>query len=627
MVVRSLIYGVIDKVPVVNNINHFIQERLQMTDASSTSSSDSNSDDADSDEMTDDENLQEVVLPQSPKQKIHAKIIRNRTNSPVLDPQLVEQGELNALFDSPTKKRVSAVDKSHIKPVSARLSKRKAEKVEKIETPDLDTLTSPTLVDESDLVSTPQQTALSSFSEQQRGSAKEGKKYHVEQYMNDQNSKFNELITNNIGAVLKEDDDEEQEEELDNIVFNYNKDLNPGVALLSMVYDNRKVIASSVYKYGKQQVSSRLPYIPFINPKKVVTQEETNEYLVGNKQERLSSPFASPLLGKALMTLDSSRAVTKLQQDEEISVDLSQQNILDQQKFDQLMTNLDDEVKIDIFLDSLDEKTKINLLHLLRKDLNMYNDQDATLSPQSAVKTLYYNENISTIDKVQIFIIISVKLFITGIKLFIPITRYLVYKFQQNQMYRFNAKNMNKFFNFLIKFMNYLDLKLNDNQQLINQLSKQDYVKTEENIEEMFNDFNKRTKLYFKPKYFKDKFIAKDDYVKRGMFDLVMKNVVSDGEEEEDEEVEVAARKMVKNYEQDPNYAMYFTGKSIDSSARESETGSFIDEEDEVDDYEKDEEGEEESDAYATATSKRSGSFSDASRQSSFSRQRKYMRY
>lgn len=159
MVVRSLIYGVIDKVPVVNNINHFIQERLQMTDASSTSSSDSNSDDADSDEMTDDENLQEVVLPQSPKQKIHAKIIRNRTNSPVLDPQLVEQGELNALFDSPTKKRVSAVDKSHIKPVSARLSKRKAEKVEKIETPDLDTLTSPTLVDESDLVSTPQQTA------------------------------------------------------------------------------------------------------------------------------------------------------------------------------------------------------------------------------------------------------------------------------------------------------------------------------------------------------------------------------------------------------------------------------------------------------------------------------------
>ena len=271
--------------------------------------------------------------------------------------------------------------------------------------------------------------------------------------MNDQNSKFNQLITNNIGAVLKEDDDEEQEEELDNIVFNYNKDLNPGVALLSMVYDNRKVIASSVYKYGKQQVSSRLPYIPFINPKKVVTQEETNEYLVGNKQERLSSPFASPLLGKALMTLDSSRAVTKLQQDEEISVDLSQQNILDQQKFDQLMTNLDDEVKIDIFLDSLDEKTKINLLHLLRKDLNMYNDQDATLSPQSAVKTLYYNENISTIDKVQIFIIISVKLFITGIKLFIPITRYLVYKFQQNQMYIFNAKNMNKFFNFLTRLL------------------------------------------------------------------------------------------------------------------------------------------------------------------------------
>lgn len=615
MVVRSLIYGVIDRVPVVNNINRFIQERLQVSDISSTSSSESNSD-IESDDATEDEYLQEVVLPQSPKQKIHAKIIKNRIASPPLESQSSERGELNILFDSPTKTKVSAVDRSHIKPVSARLSKRKIEKVAKIETPDLDNLTSPTLVNESDLVSTPKQNGFASFGEQQSGSAKEGKRYHVEQYMNDQNNKFNELITNNIGAVLREDEDEEEQE---NIVFNYNKDLNPGVALLSMVYDNRKAIASSVYKYGKQQVSSRLPYIPFINPKNEISQDETNEYLVGNKQESLSSPFASPILGKALMTLDNSKAVTKMKQDEEISVDLSQQNIIDQRKFDQLMTNLDDEVKIDIFLDSLDEKTKINLLHLLRKDLNMYNQQDTTLSPQSAVQNLYYNENISTIDKIQIFIIISVKLFITGIKLFIPITKYLLYKFQQNQMYIFNAKNMQNIFNFLIKFMNYLDLKLNDNEQLIDQLSKQDYVKTEENIEEMFNDFNKRTKMYFKPKYFKEKFIAKDDYVKRGMYDLVMRNMLIDEEEDEG--------KAVKRYEEDPNYAMYFTGKSIDSSARESETGSFIDEEDEVDCYDEEEDEDEESDAYATATSKRSSSFSDASRKSSFSRRKKYMRY
>lgn len=599
MVVRSLIYGVIDRVPVVNNINRFIQERLQVSDVSSSSSSS----ESESEDATEDEYLQEVVLPQSPKQKIHAKIIKNRTSSPTSIDSIEEKEELSILFDSPAKTKVSAIDKSHIKPVSARFSKRKIEKVDRIEAPDLDNLTSPTLVD--DLVSTPEQDGFTAFGAHISGSAKEGKKLHVEQYVNDQNNKFNELITNNIGAVLKEDEDEE--DELENIVFNYNKDANPGVALLSLIYDNRKAIASSVYKYGKQQVSSRLPYIPFINPKEQISQAETNQYLVG-KQESLSSPFASPMLGRALMTLDNSQSVAQVdQQDEEISVDLSQQNIIDQRKFDQLMTNLDDEVKIDIFLDSLDEKTKINLLHLLRKDLNMYNQEDDTLSPQSAVRNLYYNENISTIDKVQIFIIISVKLFITGIKLFIPITKYLIHKFQQNQMYIFNAKNMNKFFNFLIKFMNYLDVKLNDNEQLIDQLAKQDYVKTEENIEEMFNGFNERTKQYFKPKYLKEKFIAKDDYVKRGMFDMVMRNMLSEEEEEEE-------AKAIKGYQEDPNYAMYF--KSIDSSARESETGSFIDdEEDEVDD-----ELEEESEAYATATSKRSSPFSDTSRRSSFSR-------
>ncbi|KAI5969646.1 hypothetical protein CANMA_001309 [Candida margitis] len=622
MVVRSLIYGVIDRVPVVNNISRFIQDRSQVSDVSSTSS-ESNSD-IESDDATEDEYLQEVVLPQSPKQKIHAKILKNRTTSPTpattTGSQDCEQEESNILFDSPTKTKVSAIDRSHIKPVSARLSKRKIETAEKIEIPDLDALTSPTLVNDSDQVSTPKQYQFASMEERQTGSAKQGNKYHVEQYMNDQNSKFNELITNNIGAVLNEDKDDERDDESANIVFNYNKDLNPGVALLSMVYDNRKAIASSVYKYGKQQVRSRLPYIPFINPTTQVSQDETSEYLIGNEKESLSSPFASPILGKALMKLDNSRAVTTtVEQDESINVDLSEQDLIDQRNFDQLMTNLDDEVKIDIFLDSLDEKTKINLLHSLRKDLNMYNTQhEDALSPQSAVRNLYYNENISTIDKVQIFIIISVKLFITGVKLFIPITKYLIYKFQQNQMFIFNAKNMNKFFNFMVKFMNYLDLKLNDNEELIDQLSRQDYLKTEENIEEMYNEFTSRTKSYFKPSYFKDRFIAKDDFVKRGMYDLVLGNALGD-----DDNDESRRGRMVKRYEDDPNYAMYFTGKSIDSSARESETGSFIDEE------------EEESDVYTTAPSqmnlsKRSNSFSDgssSSRRSTFSRRRKYVKF
>ncbi|KAI5948883.1 hypothetical protein KGF57_005076 [Candida theae] len=616
MVVRSLIYGVIDRVPVVNNINRFIQERSSVSDVSSTSSS-SNSD-LESDDATEEEYLQEVVLPQSPKQKIHAKIIKNRATSPSPVPN--ERGELSVLFDSPTKSKVSAIDKSHIKPVSARLSKRNIEKVDKIEAPDLNTLTSPTLVDDSDSSLTPKQIGFASFGAYESGSTKEARKIHVEQYVNDQNNKFNELISNNLEAVLKEDktDDEEQE----NIVFNYNKDSNPGVALLSMMYDNRRVIASSVYKYGKQQVFSRLPYIPLINPKQQVSQDETDQYLIGGKRENqnLSSPFASPILGRALMTLDNSQSAARSdQQDEEISVDLSQQDVVDQRKFDQLMSNLDDEVKIDIFLDSLDEKTKINLLHSLRKDLNMYNQQDAKLSPQAAVHNLYYNENISTIDKIQIFIIISVKLFITGIKLFIPITKYFIHKFQQNQMYIFNAKNMNKFFNFLIKFMNYLDLKLNDNEQLIDQLSKQDYVKTEENIEEMFNEFNERTKSYFKPKYLKEKFIAKDDHVKRSVYDMVVKNFLSEGDEEEGDDDDYEG-KVVRHYQEDPNYAMYFTGRSIDSSARESESGSFIEEEDEVDIYE---EEEEDNEAYATAASKRTSTFSDTSRRSSFTRRRR----
>ena len=72
----------------------------------------------------------------------------------------------------------------------------------------------------------------------------------MKQYLTDQNNKFDRLITKNLDIVLNGD---------------ITKD--PNEKILQLIYENRLSIFNYVYKTGKNQLSTRLPYIPYFNPK------------------------------------------------------------------------------------------------------------------------------------------------------------------------------------------------------------------------------------------------------------------------------------------------------------------------------------------------------------------------
>ncbi|KAI5962426.1 uncharacterized protein KGF55_003502 [Candida pseudojiufengensis] len=565
MVVRSLITGVINRVPIINQFTNKLEQSEQQQQQQRVSSRHSNTTSTSSDEdfydqdTTDefeDEEEEDIkpinIQSLSPKDKIHSKLINNRQSSSPIPQTIPEmtyplplpntssntnsktnsQDDQEFIFDSPSKSRVSSIDKSNILPVSTRLNKRKNQS-NKIKNP---FATSSTTISNGSSAYT---SAIQTSSESEE---EENEEIKVKQYLNDQNSKFNDLINNNIDVVLNEDKSQHSHQ---NQVQQQQIPSTPTQLLFKMAYDNKGAIANSIYQYGKQQISSKLPYIPIINPK---TNDQTP------KVEEIDN-FITPKLGSPL--LDNNSELIQYDRVYEDNTSLTQQNIIDQQHFDHLMNNLDDEIKIDIFLDSLDRETKLNLFKSLRKDLNIVGDDiddySTTTTTGDNIRNLYYNSNMSTIDKFQMFIIVSIKLFITGIKLFIPITKYIIYKFQKNDLFIFNSKNLNKFIDFILKFMNFLDLKLNSNEKILNKISNHDYIQTEENFEELVNDFTLRTKNMFKPNFIKDKFISKDDLLKRNLYDYFISNSGFNFDTTTENTINSS-----KNYENDPKYSIYY---------------------------------------------------------------------
>lgn len=127
-------------------------------------------------------------------------------------------------------------------------------------------------------------------------------------------------------------------------------------------------------------------------------------------------------------------------------------------------------VTFDSFLDSLDYDTKIQLLKMLRRDLGLTNDDELErlVMNENDIEKLTSMHKFETtgpvIDKIQLFVLILIKLMFIGIKLMIPIS-YLIYtKFVENQLFLFNNKNFNKLLLVCIKFMRTLEHKLNDDK-------------------------------------------------------------------------------------------------------------------------------------------------------------------
>ena len=129
---------------------------------------------------------------------------------------------------------------------------------------------------------------------------------------------------------------------------------------------------------------------------------------------------------------------------------------------------LNSAMTFDSFLDSLDYDTKIQLLKMLRRDLGLTNDDELerlVLNENDIEKLTSMHKFETTgpvIDKIQLFVLILIKLMFIGLKLMIPIS-YLIYtKFVENQLFLFNNKNFNKMLLVCIKVMRTLEHKLND---------------------------------------------------------------------------------------------------------------------------------------------------------------------
>lgn len=259
--------------------------------------------------------------------------------------------------------------------------------------------------------------SMHQHNQQQRFGAAE-RNLRTKQYLSEQNNKFDELISNNLNVVLKKYEVEE-------------KVVNPfsNTALVKLLYQNTTEQITSRIPFG-QSIKGWLPWIDKPQPK------ELPKEIVKPKLMVLPEP-------EFIATSTPQDDVVETFQEEEYDRDIS----------------------VELFIDSLDPETKANLLSALRKDSQ--DEETDVEEPKTKPKQEL------TIDKLQAFLIILIKLFITGFKLSIPFTKYIYQKFKNNELFVINYKNVNKFFDLLLQFMNYLDGRLNRSEDVIEKLYQQ----------------------------------------------------------------------------------------------------------------------------------------------------------
>lgn len=502
MVVEYLVSKVpfSDHIPVINKFSPTKKQPGADGDKeeSSRTSSRLASSGTDDEEYSENDEIRPIEFT-NPKDRIHEKLMNTR-NKDINGFAVVDDENI---FDTPRKgnNHLSFVDNSSTMTVSQRLARRKSRKVTDQGSPVCSTFSgsSKTLVG-------------SSGTKDGDEDSEEDKQNRIEEYLENQNNKFDELISKNIDVVLNPDSEKSENEKL-----------------IRMVYDNRKPIMRTLYDLGKSEVSSRLPYIPYFNPKTNNENETVKVEIMSYTAETKPSLLGSPFTDYCQQVIDNDSNEPFIEEPN------SDQHKNDQERFDELMSHLDSEIKVDIFIDSLEDETKVMLYELLKHDLKDYHHD-------GEFKNLYHSKNVSPLDKLQVFVIISIKLVFTGLKLFIPITKYLIYKFKENQLYIFNKKNMERLIDLVLTFMNYLDAKLTNNEDIIDKMYKQDYVKAEE----VYNDFTSYTTDFFKPSSIKKMLISEDDHVAGNVYDFIVGRITS---------------KDKKRYAEDPRYAKFYSSR------------------------------------------------------------------
>lgn len=397
-------------IPVIRNFN------TASTASTTTSLLETETEDEDepgfsSCEDEEDEEIKPIVVTTT-KDKVHSKLLANRNNDNYYNNNYNndDYNDYDAnIFDSPKKRsHLGTVDESSTLTVSERLARRKSRKlgISPPSPPKLNftatnmsnsssslssTTTATATATATATVPTPKNdvTLVDALTTEFDTNINIDKDYRMKQYLTDQNNKFDRLITKNLDIVLNGD---------------ITKD--PNEKILQLIYENRLSIFNYVYKTGKNQLSTRLPYIPYFNPKST---SSTKNY--HDNEEAFSDS-------------DSSTTSTLLGSPFSEQVDDRNIDAIDLNEIEELISLLDNnEQKIDYFINSLNDNTKQLLKRRLEKDFH---------GKGEAIKNL---------------IIISCR---------------ISFKIMKKIQDIFNHKNMDTLIEYVLKIMVYVDSKLDE---------------------------------------------------------------------------------------------------------------------------------------------------------------------
>lgn len=408
---------VVNRIPFSRHIP--IIKNFTTTSTTTTTTNLLESETEDEDEVgssSEEEEIKPIVVTTT-KDKVHSKLLANRNNCYSSSKQQETDNNNNKendfdydanIFDSPKKQsHLGSVDGSSTMSVSERLARRKSRKLKNnilLPPPRFGLSATNMSNSSSSLSSSSSATAITSRNDSKfvetlthdyydttttptptPPTIDIDKDYRMKQYLTDQNNKFDQLITKNLDIVLNGD---------------ITKD--PNEKILQLIYENKLSILSYIYKTGKTQLSSRLPYIPYFNPK--TSTNETNDDIFSDSSPTLlgSSSSSSPFMDQIEGNVDT----------------------MDLIEIEELISLLDNnEQKIDYFINSLNDNTKQLLKRRLEKDVD---------SKSEAIKNL---------------IIISCR-----------ITFKIIRRIQDI----FNHRNMDTFIEYVLKIMVYLDSKLDE---------------------------------------------------------------------------------------------------------------------------------------------------------------------
>lgn len=373
----------------------------------------------------------------------------------------------------------------------------------------------------------------------------------VKQFLNDQNLKFDALINNNIEDFFKQ-----QQDAFEEVV-------DP---------ESSRGLFSKIVYGGVKEVMARISYVKkkFEQDSQLDICESAFSDDVGPTDIRFESKSSSPGFTTPNMTFAPlSRGPSET----------STPRIPTKANYGNKMSTLGDH---ELLLDSLDHETKLKLLSLLQKDLGVP-VKKPTLDDPFSFEDLASREPELALDKLQSFLIISIKLLIIGFKLIIPASKYIYIRFQNNQMYFFNKKNMNKIFDLIMWFMRSLEAKFEDNEEFIDRVYNHEFSIEDPELNEAeltvigsFTKFQQDSKKHLdilvrqvsdKATSMIDKHIQKslaaesNNSWKRAALEYAWTNYLHTGKENH-------------NYMEDPRYSIYFSNRNTNKDSLRSNASS-----------------------------------------------------